>query len=58
MSGGKIWLAGNLIDSYFLGQSVNKPQGAAVSFVLMALVLFLLAVYAIYARRGTRQGAT
>jgi spermidine/putrescine transport system permease protein len=54
MSGGKIWLAGNLIDSYFNGQSRNVPQGAAVSFVLMSLVLFLLAVYALYARRGVR----
>jgi spermidine/putrescine transport system permease protein len=54
MSGGKIWLAGNLIDSYFLGQATNKPQGAAVSFVLMSLVLFLLALYALYARRGVK----
>ena len=57
MSGGKIWLAGNLIDSYFLGQSMNKPQGAAVSFVLMSLVLALLAVYALYARRDQQQEA-
>src|SRR3954447_24083863 len=54
MSGGKLWLAGNLIDSYFLGESVNKPQGAAVAFILMSLVLALLAVYALYARKGQR----
>jgi spermidine/putrescine transport system permease protein len=57
MSGGKLWLAGNLIDSYFLGESVNKPQGAAVSFVLMSGVLLLLALYALYARQGRRGAA-
>jgi spermidine/putrescine transport system permease protein len=55
MSGGKIWLSGNLIDSYFIGEAHNAPQGAAVSFVLMSLVLMMLMLYAFYARRGARE---
>jgi spermidine/putrescine transport system permease protein len=55
MSGGKIWLGGNFIDSFFMGEVRNLPMGAASSFALMSLVLLLLVVYALYARIGARR---
>jgi spermidine/putrescine transport system permease protein len=55
MSGGKIWLGGNFIDSFFMGDVRNLPMGAASSFALMSVVLLLLAIYAVYARVGARR---
>jgi len=39
MAGGKFPLAGWLINSYFLGDSPSPNRGAAISFVVMGLVL-------------------
>lgn len=55
MSGGKVWLVGNFIDSFFMGEAPNRPQGAAASFALMSVVLLLLVLYAVYARVGGRR---
>jgi spermidine/putrescine transport system permease protein len=53
LGGAKGTLVGNLVHGQFVGSGGvgDKPFGAALAFELTALVLALLAAYAIYARR-------
>jgi spermidine/putrescine transport system permease protein len=51
LGGDKAWLAGNLIQFQFTDVTGSKPVGSAVSFLVMAAVLMLLLVYAMYVRR-------
>jgi spermidine/putrescine transport system permease protein len=51
LGGEKAWLAGNLIQFQFTDVTGSKPVGAAVSFIVMAAVLLLLLLYALYSGR-------
>ena len=42
MSGGNVWLIGNLVESQFLGSSPNFHVGSALSVVLMVVVLLCM----------------
>lgn len=53
LGGAKNFMIGSLIDEQFKKSLGNWPFGAAVSMILMSLVLILLMVYA----RSNRQGA-
>lgn len=52
LGGGKSLMIGSLIQQQF-GQSRNWPFGAALAFVLLALVLCALALHALRYRRAT-----
>jgi spermidine/putrescine transport system permease protein len=54
LGGAKNFMIGSLIDEQFKKSLGNWPFGAAVSMILMTLVLILLMVYA---RSTTKQGA-
>lgn len=54
LGGAKNFMIGSLIDEQFRGSQGNWPFGAAVSVVLMTLVLIVLMGYA---RAAARQGA-
>jgi spermidine/putrescine transport system permease protein len=56
LGGERSWLAGNLIQFQFTDITGSKPLGAAVSFIVMAAVLMLLMVYAVYARDSRSAG--
>ena len=51
----RLRLIGNVIDEQFKS-SGNAPFGSALAFELAALVLVLLAAYALYARRNQQEG--
>ena len=54
LGGAKTVLVGNLVQSQFAGTGGtvgDKPFGAAVAFELTSVVLLMLLVYAVYARR-------
>ena len=53
---GKLILAGNLIEKQFMSAQ-NPPFGAALAFRLTAVVLVMLMVYAVYARKTGSKGA-
>ena len=53
LGGAKTFMIGSLIDEQFRGSQGNWPFGAAVSMVLMTLVLIVLLLHA-RAQRGTR----
>jgi spermidine/putrescine transport system permease protein len=53
LGGAKSMMIGSLIQQQF-GQARNWPFGAALAFVLLALVLLALAVHALRYRRGVR----
>lgn len=52
LGGAKTFMIGSLIDEQFKGSLGNWPFGAAVSMILMTLVLIALLVYARTARKG------
>ena len=54
LGGAKSFMIGSLIDEQFKKSLGNWPFGAAVSMILMSLVLILLLIYA---RGAGRQGA-
>ncbi len=54
LGGDKAWLAGNLIQFQFTDVTGSKPVGSAVSFLVMAAVLLLLLVYAMYVRQRSQ----
>ncbi|MCX7287500.1 MAG: ABC transporter permease [Rhodobacterales bacterium] len=53
LGGAKTFMIGSLIDEQFKGSQGNWPFGAAVSMILMTLVLIVLVVYARAAARAT-----
>jgi spermidine/putrescine transport system permease protein len=55
LGGAKTFMIGSLIDEQFKGSLGNWPFGAAVSMILMTLVLIALLVYA---RTATKGGAS
>lgn len=55
LGGAKTYMIGSLIDEQFKGSQGNWPFGAAVSVVLMTLVLIALLVQARAAAKGARQ---
>lgn len=52
LGGGKTFMIGSLIDEQFKGSLGNWPFGAAVSMILMTLVMIALMVYARSAAKG------
>jgi spermidine/putrescine transport system permease protein len=50
LGGARSMLLGNLVQNQF-AVARNKPFGAALGFELTAVVLLLLFVYALYAKR-------
>ena len=54
LGGAKTFMIGSLIDEQFKGSQGNWPFGAAVSMILMTLVLITLTFYA---RSAAREGA-
>ena len=54
LGGAKTFMIGSLIDEQFKGSQGNWPFGAAVSMILMTLVLLVLVFYA---RAAAREGA-
>lgn len=52
LGGAKTFMIGSLIDEQFRGSQGNWPFGAAVSMILMALVMAVLLVYARQQSRG------
>ena len=54
LGGAKTFMIGSLIDEQFKGSQGNWPFGAAVSMILMTLVLLVLVSYA---RAAAREGA-
>jgi spermidine/putrescine transport system permease protein len=54
LGGAKTFMIGSLIDEQFKGSQGNWPFGAAVSVILMTLVLIALILYA---RASARDGA-
>jgi spermidine/putrescine transport system permease protein len=54
LGGAKTFMIGSLIDEQFKGSQGNWPFGAAISMILMTLVLIVLVVYA---RAAAREGA-
>ncbi|MDL2293487.1 ABC transporter permease [Ruminococcaceae bacterium OttesenSCG-928-D13] len=44
LSGGNIWLIGDLIESQFLGNAYNYNLGSAMSLVLMVVVLLIMSL--------------
>lgn len=54
LGGAKTFMIGSLIEEQFKGSLGNWPFGAAVSMVLMTLVLLALVAYARLAARGGR----
>ena len=55
LGGAKTFMIGSLIEEQFRGSLGNWPFGAAVSMILMSLVLMALLFYArSMAREGTR----
>jgi spermidine/putrescine transport system permease protein len=58
LGGAKTFMIGSLIDEQFKGSQGNWPFGAAVSMILMTLVLIALIFHArAAARAATREGA-
>lgn len=55
LGGAKTFMIGSLIDEQFKGSLGNWPFGAAVSMILMTLVMIALLIYA---RTATRGGAS
>jgi spermidine/putrescine transport system permease protein len=55
LGGGKTLMIGNLIGLQF-GAARNWPFGASLGFVLLALVLTAMTVYALKSRPGERKG--
>jgi spermidine/putrescine transport system permease protein len=55
LGGGKYMLVGNLIEGQFHGGR-NPPFGSALAFELTAMVLLLLVVYGLYARKRGSEG--
>ena len=51
---GKLMLVGNVIQEQF-GAARNPPFGSALAFELTAVVLVLLMIYAVYAKRGKQE---
>jgi spermidine/putrescine transport system permease protein len=54
LGGAKTYMIGSLIEDQFKGSQGNWPFGAAVSVILMTLVLVVLLIYA---RAQAREGA-
>ena len=52
LGGAKTFMIGSLIDEQFKGSLGNWPFGAAVSMILMTLVMIALLVYARTAAKG------
>lgn len=55
LGGAKTFMIGSLIDEQFRGSQGNWPFGAAISVILMTLVLIVLMGYARMAAKGERQ---
>lgn len=54
LGGAKTFMIGSLIDEQFKGSQGNWPFGAAVSMILMTLVLLALMIYAGQQRKAVR----
>ena len=54
LGGAKTFMIGSLIDEQFKGSLGNWPFGAAVSMILMTLVMIALLIYA----RASAKGGT
>ena len=52
LGGAKNFMIGSLIEEQFKGQAGNWPFGAAISMILLTLVLIVLLIYARSQRRG------
>ena len=52
LGGAKTFMIGSLIDEQFKGSQGNWPFGAAISMILMTLVLIVLGLYARAAAKG------
>ena len=52
LGGAKTFMIGSLIDEQFKGSQGNWPFGAAISMILMTLVLIVLVLYARAAAKG------
>ncbi len=55
LGGAKTFMIGSLIDEQFKGSLGNWPFGAAVSMILMTLVMIALLIYARTAAKGGAQ---
>lgn len=55
LGGAKTFMIGNLIDEQFKGSQGNWPFGAAVSMILMTLVMIVLILYARAQAKAERQ---
>ena len=54
LGGGKFLLIGNLIADQF-GQSRNWPFGAALSVIILVMLMLALIIIAVYSRRSGRK---
>ena len=56
LGGGKVFFVGNALVDLFL-QSRNWPFGAALSVMVLVIVMLALVAFAVVARRTSRRGS-